>query len=92
MTRLPKMKISWRRGKQYTSSVTLGGGINREKKIDVDPRWDDDASSDFALKNEGSMMKTCRNINVHVVTQIYVETYMNVYRLHKKADLSSCTA
>ena len=27
MTRLPKLKISWRRGKQYTSHVTLGGGI-----------------------------------------------------------------
>ena len=26
MTRLSKLKISWRRGKQYTSSVTLGGG------------------------------------------------------------------
>ena len=25
MTRLPKLKISWQRGKQYTSSVTLGG-------------------------------------------------------------------
>ena len=33
MTRLPKMKISWRRGKQYTSPVTLGGGgIMRRKK------------------------------------------------------------
>ena len=27
MTRLPKLKISWRRGKQYTSPVTIGGGI-----------------------------------------------------------------
>ena len=45
------------------------------------------------LKNEGSMMQTCRNINVHVqLTQIYVETCMNVYGLHKKADLSMCTA
>ena len=26
MTRLPKLKISWRRGKQYTSPITLGGG------------------------------------------------------------------
>ena len=26
MTRLPNLKISWRRGKQYTSSITLGGG------------------------------------------------------------------
>ena len=26
MTRLSKLKISWRRGKQYTSLVTLGGG------------------------------------------------------------------
>ena len=27
--RLPKLKISWRRGKQYTSPVTLGGDINK---------------------------------------------------------------
>ena len=27
MTRLSKLKISWRQGKQYTSSVTEGGGI-----------------------------------------------------------------
>ena len=29
MTRLPKPKISWRRGKQYTSTVTLGGRHNK---------------------------------------------------------------
>ena len=28
MTRLPKLKISWRRGKQYTSPVALGGRHN----------------------------------------------------------------
>ena len=28
MTRLPKLKISWRQGKQYTSPVTLGGRHN----------------------------------------------------------------
>ena len=28
MTRLKKLKISWRRGKQYTSPVTLGGKHN----------------------------------------------------------------
>ena len=27
MTRQSKLKISWRRGKKYTSPVTLGGGI-----------------------------------------------------------------
>ena len=27
MTRLSKLKFSWRRGKQYTSPVTVGGGI-----------------------------------------------------------------
>ena len=27
MTRLPKLKISWRRGKQYTSPVTIGGSL-----------------------------------------------------------------
>ena len=30
MARLPKLKISWRRGKQYTSPDTLGGGINSD--------------------------------------------------------------
>ena len=35
---------------------------------DVDNRKDDDASPDVILiKNEGSMVQTCRNINVHVV-------------------------
>ena len=46
---------------------------------------------DVILKNEDSMVQTCRNINVHVVhiyiyiyiiTQIYVETYLNAYGLH----------
>ena len=49
-------------------------------KLDVDPRWDDNATPDVALKNEGSMVQTCRNTNVHVVnslTQTYVEIYMN---------------
>ena len=27
MTRLSKLKISWRRGKQYSTPVTLGEGI-----------------------------------------------------------------
>ena len=31
------------------------------------------------LKNEGSLVQTCGNINVLVVTQINVETYMNAY-------------
>ena len=36
MTRLPKLKISWRRGKQCTSPVTLGGshkysGFNKRR-------------------------------------------------------------
>ena len=35
MTRLPKLKISWRRGKQYTSPVTLGGGIYPNNTRDV---------------------------------------------------------
>ena len=35
MTRLPKRKISWRRGKQYTSPVTLGGGGHKNLKADV---------------------------------------------------------
>ena len=34
-----------------------------------------------ALKNAGSMVQTCRKINVHVVnTDIYVEIYMNVHQ------------
>ena len=50
---------------------------------------------DVVLKNEGPMVQTRRDINVHVVNiyiYIYVETYMNVYGLHKKADSSMCTA
>ena len=46
---------------------------------------------DVALKNEGSMMQTRRNINVHVVNTD-VETYMNVYGLRKKIDLLMCIA
>ena len=34
-------------------------------KLDVDPRRDDNASPDFISKNEGSMVQTYRNINVH---------------------------
>ena len=60
-------------------------------QLDVDPRNDDNASSTVFLKNEGSMVQTCRNINVHVVKQKYVETCMNVYGQHEKADLSMCT-
>ena len=40
------------------------------------------------FKNEGSMVQTCRNINVQVVnTDRYMQRpiYMNVYILHKKA-------
>ena len=36
-------------------------------KLDVDPRLDDDVSPDIVLKIDGSMMQTCRNMNVHVV-------------------------
>ena len=37
-------------------------------KLDVDPRRDDDASpTSSVLKNEGSMVQTCRNINIRVV-------------------------
>ena len=46
---------------------------------------------DVVLMNEGSMVQTCRNIIVHVVTQIYVETCLDVYGLHEKAALSTCT-
>ena len=39
MIRLPKLKTSWRQGKQYTSPVTLGGGIisqfNKYKPRDI---------------------------------------------------------
>ena len=34
-----------------------------KSRLDVETRWDDDV----VLKNEGSMIQTCRNINVHVV-------------------------
>ena len=33
MTRLPKLKISWRRGKQYTSPITLGGGGHNDSEL-----------------------------------------------------------
>ena len=36
-------------------------------KLDVDPRRDDNASPMSSLINEGSMVQTCQNINVHVV-------------------------
>ena len=42
-----------------------------------------------------SYVYNCRNINVQVVNTdicLEFETYMNVYGLHKKADLSMCTA
>ena len=32
MTRLPKLKISWRRGKQYASPVTLGEAYKRAEE------------------------------------------------------------
>ena len=44
---------------------------NNSFKLDVDPRRDDNASPttpDVVLKNEGSMVQTCRNINVYVVS------------------------
>ena len=42
--------------------------IKAIQKLDVDPRRDDDASpTSIVLKNKGSMVQTCRNINVHVV-------------------------
>ena len=62
------------------------------RKLDVDPPWDNDASSMSHKTNKGSIVQTCGNTNVHVLTQIYVDTYLNVYELHKKADLSMCTA
>ena len=37
-------------------------------QLDVDPRSDDNASPMlYVSKNEGFMMQTCRNRNVHVV-------------------------
>ena len=48
---------------------------------------------DVALKNQGSMVQTCRNINVHVVNTWYtcwnkLECIMDCMR---KQDLSMCT-
>ena len=34
MTRIPKLKISWRRGKQYTSPVTQGRSHNYTKLLE----------------------------------------------------------
>ena len=39
---------------------------------------------DVVIKNEGSMVQFCRNINMYVVTQIYAEIYLNVYDRPKK--------
>ena len=35
-SRLPKLKISWRRGKRYTSPVTLWGRHNESKEANMD--------------------------------------------------------
>ena len=35
------------------------------QKLDSDPRRDNDIS-DVVLKNEGSIVQACRNINVHI--------------------------
>ena len=76
-------------GYEYVTGVVDTGVISTRCRPSIGRRCIPDA----ALKNEGSMMQTCQNINVHVViTDIYVETYRNVYGLHKKADLSMCTA
>ena len=45
-------------------------------KLDDDPRRDDDASR-RDLNNEGSMVQTYQNINVHVVN-LYDKSYTNV--------------
>ena len=36
MTRQLNRKISWRRGKQYTSPITLGGGENIYEETNTD--------------------------------------------------------
>ena len=58
-------------------------------------RLDVDYIPDVVLKNEGSIVQTCRKTNVHVVnTDICweFETHINVYGLHKKAVPSMYTA
>ena len=48
-------------------SIEVPAKERSEIELDVDPRRDVDAKPDVVLKNEGSMVQTCRNINVHVV-------------------------
>ena len=54
MTRLSKLKISWRRGKQYAFPVTLGGGISKSGQIFTKaPRQ----HSLLQQKNQGRLLK-----------------------------------
>ena len=77
---------------KYISAISTGSIFSNQIQLDVDPRWDNDVPSmSYRIRfNDANY----RNINVHVVNKhkyMLRPSYMNVYGLHKKADLSMCT-
>ena len=60
MTRLPKLEISWRRGKQFTSPVTLGGRHNYYCRTDIDKARAISWGTDRQTRFRNPHMETCR--------------------------------